>query len=344
MFKAKTIVLLIIISILIPFNTDARECIKWSQLMQTHEINQPAKGKLILVQQFVNYTKRPEDEWLTSGITELISSMLKAQNDATILSGNTLNYLPKTSKPDFIITGMFQSQNNVLRIFTKVLNAGDQKLLYQFTTIAPYPQTRDLFTNLANTTQDICNKLKLNLNKDLLQKTQNTTDSVPAYEAYIKGLLALHKYDVNDAEVARIWFEQSISADHRFALAYQGLIDLYSFLGFYYKQQHKPFGTYYQKAEQLIQKMNKMTLNKENGSNNRFLLGHAAFTQALIDADAGKFNEASVALNKSVELVPEDAIAWYELSRVSDQLGNKQQSSEALQKAHEINTCLGEQK
>jgi len=87
-----------------------------------------------------------------------------------------------------------------------------------------------------------------------------------------------------------------------------------------------------------------MTLNKENGSNNRFLLGHAAFTQALIDADAGKFNEASVALNKSVELVPEDAIAWYELSRVSDQLGNKQQSSEALQKAHEINTCLGEQK
>ena len=49
---------------------------------------------------------------------------------------------------------------------------------------------------------------------------------------------------------------------------------------------------------------------------------------------------AIAALRRATQLVPEDALAWYQLSRAESQAGQAAESQKDLQKAYSINTCV----
>ncbi len=327
---------------IIPHLSLAGQCINWSKVLTQHELNAAKKNQTIIIKPFTNYTKNPADDWLKTGLPELLSLMFNSSTTVQALFGNSIKYHPQSSNPDYSISGMYQHLNGNLRAFIKLWKANENKLLAQYTLLTPFPKASPFFKQTAEIVKQAVKKMEGNLDESSLKQTTQITDSLKAFENYTKGLNALQTYKLDQMEVARIWFEQAIRADYKSELGYDGLIDLYTFFGYYHKQRKENFGKYFEKALQEEIKRNRLTGKKNQEIENRFLLGNAAFAEALISAQAGKLNEATKALKKSVQYVPEDAISWYQLARIYDKLGKQEQATQAIQKAYAVNPCIEE--
>lgn len=328
-----------------------RDCINWARIMNTVP---PGEGKIVVVDSFTDYTKQAGDEWLTTGLRDLIASMLATSSSLKVFSGLGVIYNAEAKDPSYTVSGMFQHMEGGLRAFVKVMQSG--KLVAQYEILSPYPDNSDLFARFADVTKQIWKTMEVGGDESALSAVRDETPSTRAYESYIKGLRAFETYKQDEMEVAKTWFEQAKKIDYRSPLGYQGLIDLFTFLGFYHKQRQEPFGFYFQQAEKELSDMSKLAkrpppvvlmqkkpTKKKEGHlkfDNVFLLNQAAFNEALIAAGQDKWPEAAAAFKKAVEYVPDDAIAWYQLARIYEKLGDSAETSKALQKAYEINPCI----
>jgi Flp pilus assembly protein TadD len=132
---------------------------------------------------------------------------------------------------------------------------------------------------------------------------------------------------------------------------------MYTFLGLRAKQMGVSYATPYQIAQRelaLMQARAKRppavprlgkakTRKKDKGEvklTNRFLKGHAEFISGMAAMQAGNFKEAAKKLKKATEQVPEDAVAWMQLSRAFTQEGDAEDAAKATQKARKVNPCL----
>lgn len=332
-----------------------RDCINWPRVMS--EISAPAgQGKIVVVEPFTDYTKVAGDEWLTFGLRDLTASMISASDQLRVYFGPSAVYNADAKNPAFVVTGMFQHMDVGLRAFVKVMAGGDKTLLSQYEILVTYPEGSELFIRWADAAKQIWKTMGVGGDNSRLDAIRDATPSIRAYESYAKGRGLLETYKISEMEVAKTWFEQTKRIDYRSPLGYQGIIDLFTFLGFYHKQRHEPFGGYFEQAQRELANMNRiakppvpvMLLAKKPTKKgdktikleNRFLLNNAAFTEGQFAADAGKWEEAAAALLKAVGYVPQDAVAWYQLARVYENLGNQAEASKALQKAYEVNQCI----
>lgn len=349
--------LIILALMLIPLASQAGDCIDWPRLMTQYTLDSMPKGKVVVINPFTNYTKKSGDDWLKLGLPDLLASMLSASKDLTVLTGLAARYSPLSRNPQYIVEGMFQHLNGTLRIFIKLLNGPNRKLLKQNMITVSYPENKDFFWEMAKTTKQICEFIKVKYDDDKLEKIRDATISTQVYEFYSKGRQILDKYQVGETEVAKIWFEQAKRKDYRSWLGYEGLIDLYTFLGFYNKQRRASFGSYFEQAEKELVQMHRLAKqpppirqlskrstrkkkSRDEKLTNRFLLGQAAFTEGLIAAQNANWEKAAQAFEQSVKFVPEDAITWYQLSRIYEKMGMIPKTTNALHKAYEINPCI----
>ncbi len=333
-----------------------RECINWPKIMSQQAIGGATSGKIVVAESFTDYTKVAGDDWLSAGLRDLIATMVAQSKSVRVFAGSNAVYNPDAKNPAFIISGMFQHLEGGLRIFVKLMKGEDKSLVSQYEVLVPYPESSEIFTRFTDVARQIWATIQAGGDESRLAMVRDATPSTRAYESYVKGRQALETYKMADMEVAKTWFEQAKRNDYRSPLGYQGMIDLYTFLGFYHKQRHEPFGSYFQQAEQelanmtrlakrlpLVVLMAKKPTKKEQETvklANRFLLDHASFNEGLIAAEAGNWKAAAEAFQSAVDYVPEDAIAWYHLARAYENLGNAAESSKALQKAYEVNPCV----
>lgn len=353
MNKALRILGIVAFIIAIPVLSAAagRDCINWARIMS---IRPPSEGKIVAVEPFTDYTKQAGDEWLSAGLRDLTASMLSTSSSLRVYSGLTAKYNTEAMSPAFTVSGMYQHVEGGLRVFVKVMQAGN--LVSQYEILSPYPESGDIFMRFADVTKQIWKTMQTGGDESALAAVRDATPSTRTFESYIKGRQAFETYKQDEMEVAKTWFEQAKKSDYRSPLGYQGLIDLLTFLGFYHKQRQEPFGPYFQQAERELSDMNRIAkrpppvvlmqkkpTKKSDGSlkfENPFLLNQASFNEGLIAAGQEKWVEAAAALKKAVEHLPEDAIAWYHLARIYERLGNSAEASKALQKAYEINPCM----
>lgn len=346
----------VLLFLMLPGSLQAGECIDWPKTLTKYEIDSMTEGKVILVEPFTNYTKKAGDEWMDAGLRDLLASMLASGKGLVVLSGLTAKYHPRGTSPDYVIGGMFQHIDTTLRVFIKLMQGSDRKLLAQYAVAVPYPQSNELFVRFADTTKQIAQYLKTGINGDQLVSVRDATGFAQVYESYSRGRQLLEKFNPNDIEVAKVWFDQAKRKDYKSPLGYQGMADLLTFLGYYHKQRKEPFGPYFEQAQgelvnmqrlakhsppiMLLAKKPKKIKEKDIKIANRFLLGHAAFTEGLMASSQANWEKAAEALLKAITFVPEDAIAWYQLARVYEKLGNTPEASNALRKAYEVNPCI----
>jgi hypothetical protein len=325
---------LLLVFLLIPVFASARECIDWPRVMTQEALSQASGGKTVVVRDFTDYTKQPGDEWLSVGLSDLLSSMLAASDDLRVLSGLSAKYSPDASHPVFFVSGMFQHIEDKLRAFVKVEKGDDRSLISQYEILSPYPENKELFLRFSETTKQIWKTMSVGGDNSRIEAVRDATQSTRCFESYIKAK----------------------NIDYRSPLGYAGLVDLLTFLGFYHKQRQEPFGQYFEQAERELAQMQRIAkqpppvpvlakkpTKKEKGTiklENRFLLGQAAFTEGVIALQEGNTQQAAAALLKAVQFVPEDAIAWYHLARMYEKLGNNPEATNALQKAYAINPCI----
>jgi len=333
----------------------AKNCINWPYLMNKYSIDTSEKGyRTTVVEEFDNYTKTPGDEWLEVGIPYIIAEYLQAAQNMHVLFGPEVEFHPAAKNAHFTIDGMFQHVNNMLRIFVKLNKGGG--LIKQFQYEIAYPQNAQFFTAMKDVSIAVLAVVSPPYDRDQMEAVRTQTNVLPAYENYIRGLKSLWTYNIDRMDVTKTWFDESKKLDVHYAKAYDGLIDLYTFLAMYYKQNKGAFSQYFEMVEKEISDQDRFSIRpsvpkrpkrvmikmikKQKELRNRYLLGQSAFLAGLHAADKKQWNNAIKFLNEAVLHVPEDAITWYHLSDMYNRVGDKSGSSKARFKALELNKCL----
>jgi tetratricopeptide (TPR) repeat protein len=335
----------------------AKNCIDWPRVMAQYELSLQPQAKTILVSPFSNYTKQPEDDWLSTGIRDFIADLLLSSKNVKVFAGPTALHSAEAGAADFTVSGKFQRAADGMQVFISFTDKKSGRLIKQLEASFPYPDNSEFFSKIADAVQIILGEMQAKGDQSQFMSVLNATTFTKAYESYSKGRQLLETYMVGNMKQASDLFTQAKSIDYRSPLGYEGIISVNTFLGFYNKQMRKPFSTYYQQAESELVNMQKITRTrslvfaftpkkaiKKQGADgelkNRFLLSNAAFVEALHSSQVDNFEGAREAMLRCVDLVPEDAIAWYELANIESRLGNAEASGTARQKAYSINACI----
>ena len=359
MNRARAAICAIILSaVIIPASSLAeKSCIDWPRLMAQYELSLMPEGKSVLITPFTNFLKKSEDDWLSKGIRDYLADLMRSSKDLKVLAGPTAIYKGDVSTPDWQISGRYQRAGGDLRVYISFTEGSSGKLLKQLEARFPYPGNKDFFAKLADVARMLMGDMKAKHDSGKMKNVMNATASTEAYESYSKGRQILDDFNPASAPQADEHFKNAIKGDFRSPLGYEGIIAMNTFLGFANKQLHKPFGSYYQKAETELVKMKRLAkpapavfsyvskkpqkLSRPDDSlDNRFLESNAAFMEALYSSKLGNLEGAAKALEKCTELVPEDAVCWYQLGTTYSKMGNVTKSGEALRKAREMDPCI----
>ncbi len=336
----------------------AKGCIDWPRLMSRYEISlMPEKGEAVLITSFTNFTKKPEDDWLSEGIRDYLADLMRSSEDLKVLSGTTARQADRVTAPKWKVSGRFQRAGAEMKVYVSIFEGSSGKLLKQLAVGFPYPDNTDFFRNLAQAASDLMGEMKAKWDSGNFKSVRDATASTSAFESYSKGRQILEEYNPSTAAGAGAHFKDAVRLDFRSPLGYEGLIAMYTFLGFANKQNGQPYGSYYQQAEAELVKMKQLAkpapaifayISKrpqrkrkpDTSIDNRFIESNASYMEAQYSSKLGNLKGAAKALERSVELVPEDAAAWQQLARIYSQMGDTSKSGEALRKANELNPCL----
>ncbi len=338
-----------------PGTAQSKTCVKWQAAMAQGRISLMPVGKNILVKPFTDFTKKPGDEWLSTGIRNFVGDLLSSAEKARAQYGITATH--GGGPYDHSIDGMYQHLDGNMRIFIKLSDGGGQ-LIAQREVVFPYPDNSEFFSRTAQATADLMKEMQLAFDQSSFNAVKDATASTRAYESYSRGRELLEAYNASNAGAVISHFTDVKRLDYASPLGYQGIAAVNDFLGLYNKMSGKPYDTYFIRAEAEIAQMAKLTkpmspvfgyikpkpAAKETGPaeiKDRFVMGNAYYKEGSAAASRSDHKAAAAAFRKSVELVPEDAVAWQRLANSESILGNQEGAVQAQNRAGAIDPCLG---
>ncbi len=118
---------------------------------------------------------------------------------------------------------------NRVRIAAQLLDADDG---YHLWAEMYDREIEDVFAVQDEIAEAIAAKMKTALNIGAAAKAQRATASIEAYEAYLKGRALLYRRGQSTREGMEL-MEKAVALDPEYGLAWSGLADTYSVLGFY---------------------------------------------------------------------------------------------------------------
>ncbi|MCX6132890.1 MAG: tetratricopeptide repeat protein [Ignavibacteriales bacterium] len=201
--------------------------------------NGPLPTNSVAVLPFVNIGTDSRDEYFAEGMTEeLISSLSKIRD---------LNVIARTSVAKFkgvtlditeignalhvgsILEGSVRTSGDEARISVNLVDVQSQKTLLT----REYTRSiKDVFAIQSDIAQSLTHALSIQLlsgEKESLEK--KGTENSEAYRQYLLGRFHLSKRTGDEVVKAITFFEQAVSRDTAFALAYAGLAECYTLAG-----------------------------------------------------------------------------------------------------------------
>ncbi|MFH1654731.1 MAG: hypothetical protein ABIE74_11875 [Pseudomonadota bacterium] len=352
--KKITIILLLL---LLPVTVSAKQCIDWPKTMTIFEISNMDRGKVVVIEPFEDKTKWPGDEWLTFGLRDFLTDLLRTGSGVRVLSGLSAQFDKAAKTPAITIRGAFNHKEKKLEIYFNLYRGNSKKLVQQFTYEITYPEHTDFFNSMKKAAKGILDYLTLKYNEEKLSQIAALTDSTACYTNYAKGRNELHHYNPKNLEVASTWFKEAVNADVHSPLGYQGLTNLLTFQALYNKQAGETYSIFYQQAQAeylLMIQRNRKKIPIENSAGvlktmeemglsklpNRFLAGNLAYMQGSIAEKKKDWKNAANGFERATKLVPEDALSWFHLSNMLKKLKNNKGAKNALNNAKEINPCI----
>jgi TolB-like protein/thioredoxin-like negative regulator of GroEL len=179
----------------------------------------------------------PNIEYLGEGIPErIINKLAELQNLKVIASGSSFKY--KSGAMDAqaaggklgvraILSGRLARRGDTLSISAELVDVSDNRALWG----GNYDvRESDLPGFEERISQTISEKLRLKLTGPEKERlARRSTDNPEAYQLYLKGRAYMSKLTLDSVGKATEQFQQAIQKDPRYALAYAGLADCYSF-------------------------------------------------------------------------------------------------------------------
>lgn len=279
---------------------------------------------------FVNMSADPDNEYFSDGITEeLLNSLTKV--DGLQVTSRTSAFAFKGKNDDIrdiavklnvdkILEGSVRKSGSRVRITAQLINAADGYHIWS----ENYDRNlTDIFEVQDEISGIIANRLKENL-KPVSVHTAKSAHNIEAYTSYLKGLHYLNRLTPGDAKTAIKHFEQAVSLDPQYALAYAMIAETYAYLGS--KGQMSP-----SKAFDLVKEFADKALQLDD----TIVEGHVARASRLLYHE-WKWQEAYNTLQRIIELNPGAVSAYKMLGFYYISVGKKREAVEALEEAAKI--------
>jgi DNA-binding winged helix-turn-helix (wHTH) protein/tetratricopeptide (TPR) repeat protein len=211
-----------------------------------------ASRRSVAVLVFHNSARRPSDAWLSTALSEMLSTELAAGDHLRLISGEdvahlsgslsgidvdsisrgTARQLRHTLNTDYIVCGSYAvlegGESRLVRLDVRLQDAGSGEILAE---VSDSGTERALFHLVG----DIGERLRQKLGVSAVsgEEHNEVLASMPANreagEFYSRGLARLRSYD---APMARELLEQAVAADPGFPLAHEALSEVWTRLGY----------------------------------------------------------------------------------------------------------------
>jgi adenylate cyclase len=193
----------------------------------------PQSAKSIAVLPFANMSPDPENEYFADGITEEILMALSKVRDLHVISRTSVMEYKGTSKKvrqiaselgvGHVLEGSVRRAGNRVRITSQLVDARMDRHLWA----ESYErQLDDVFAIQSDVAQRIVDSLQATLTPAERARLQSRpTESVEAYEWYLKGRHVIARRDEAALRAAIDAFRKAVEADPNYAQAWSGLAD-----------------------------------------------------------------------------------------------------------------------
>ncbi len=286
----------------------------------------------IAILPFANISPDPADEYFSDGMTdELIAVLSKigglrvvARTSVMRFKGEkaTANRIGQELKVGSLIEGSVRKSKNQVRITVQLVDTESEEQLWTET----YNRNlQDIFSVQSDIAQQVAKALEVRLGvreNSALRREQ--TQNPEAYSFYLKGRHRWNLRSENEINRAIKYFEEAIGRDPGYALAYAGLADCYSILGYY--AFRRPVAVY-PRAKELAEKA--LSLNESIAE------PHASLGEVLMQYFFD-WKKAGSELDRALELNPSYATAHFWRATHHMALGRTDDSLTQVRKAVEL--------
>ncbi|MDQ3257540.1 MAG: hypothetical protein M3R15_27260, partial [Acidobacteriota bacterium] len=276
-----------------------------------------------------------DDVHLGLGMTDATITKLSTLNQFAIRPTSAIfkytdqSYDPLTAGMELgveaVLSGTVQRSGDSVRVTVQLINVADGRSLWA-------ERFDERFTSLFAVqdaiSEQVAQALKLKLtSEEKKQLAKRYTDSVEAYQAYVRGIYFWNRRTEEGLRRGIEYFEQATRLDPNYALAYAGLADSYALVGVYRYTGIAPPAEAFQNA--------KAAAAKSLQLDDKIAEAHVA--QALIKADhewdlAGAESEYKQALM----LNPKSATAHHRYSLFLIRRGRLDEATVESQRAMEL--------
>jgi adenylate cyclase len=205
----------------------------------------PAPGaaptKSVAVLPFVNMSADKNDEYLSDGMSEeLINALAKVPGLRVPGRTSCFAFKGRTEADIFrkvgdqlhvntVLEGSVRKAGDKLRVTAQLINVSDGYHLWS----RDYDgDIRDIFTFQSNVAQRVVEALQINLGvEEARALAKKPTENPEAHRLYLLGRYELGKYSEAGWTSSIRYYEQALTLDPEFALAYCGLADTYAYMG-----------------------------------------------------------------------------------------------------------------
>jgi serine/threonine-protein kinase len=198
-----------------------------------------APEKSLAVLPFTNLSSDPENEFFADGITEEILNALATIPDLRV-AGRASSFSFKGKTQDLhaigealnvrtVLEGSVRRSGRRVRITAQLSDVTDGFRMWS----ERYDrEIEDVFAVQDEIATAIAAKLKTTLQQNPVVSAQRAPENIEAYEAYVKGRALLYRRG-SALKQGLAMMEQALRLDPQYGLAWAGVADTYSILGFF---------------------------------------------------------------------------------------------------------------
>ena len=193
----------------------------------------------IAVLPFINMSADAENEFFADGISEEIINALSqienlhvaARSSAFTFKGKhvDLRVIGGQLNVATVLEGSVRRAGNRIRISAQLVKVADG---YHLWSERYDREMSDIFEVQDEIAGSIAQRLKVTLKGNRQASERAGTDNLEAYQLYLKGRVLLYRRGFNVPRAVQC-FEQAVTLDSEYALAWAGLADARTMLGFY---------------------------------------------------------------------------------------------------------------
>jgi len=257
-------------------------------------------------------------EELINGLSGIDGLRVAARASAFQLKGKDIRTIGEVLHVTSVLDGSVRTAGSRLRVTAQLNNASDG---YQLWSKRYDRDMDDVFAVQDDIASDIIKALQVELAGIQPRAHTRHTDNIEAYHLYLRGRHIFFRRTPAAMAQSKLFFEQALAKDPRYALALTGLADQYSINGFYGLTPSLEAATRAREhAKQAL--VFDDSLSEAHNAN--------AFVQGFFDH---AWSESARAARRAVELNPANVIALVWGAAVLAIIGDPDESIEWLERA-----------